>query len=72
MRVVAFACLAAFLASIGRASDVQPWMILYIGPDLLLPFTSAIAAALGVLLMFWHRLIGWARSVWRTLFRRKA
>ena len=35
-------------------------------------FTSAIAAALGVVLMFWHRLVGWVRSVWRTLFRRKA
>ena len=72
MRVVVFACVAAFVAWIGRPSDVQPWMILYIGPDLLLPFTSAIAAALGVVLMFWHRLVGWVRSVWRTLFRRKA
>ena len=72
MRVAAFACLAALLVGVGHPSEVQPWMILYIGPDLLLPFTSAIAAAVGVLLMFWHRLTGWVRSVWRTLFRRKA
>ena len=72
MRVAAIVCFAALLMGVGRASDVQPWVILYIGPDLLLPFTSAIAAAVGVLLMFWHRLTGWVRSVWRMLFRRKA
>ena len=74
MRVaaLALASLVAFLAGAGHPSAVQPWMILYIGPDLLLPFTSAIAAAVGVVLMFWHRLTGWVRSVWRTLFRRKA
>ena len=43
----------------------------YIGPDLLLPFTSAIAAGVGVVLMFWHRLTGWIRGVWRAMFRRK-
>jgi hypothetical protein len=45
MRVVAIACLTALLVGFGHSSEVQPWMILYIGPDLLLPFTSAIAAA---------------------------
>ena len=72
MRVVAIACLTALLVGFGHPSEVRPWMILYIGPDLLLPFTSAIAAVAGVLLMFWHRLTGWVRSVWRMLFRRKA
>jgi hypothetical protein len=72
MRVVAIACLAALLIGFGHPPELQPWMILYIGPDLLLPFTSALAAVAGVVLMFWHRLTGWARSVWRMLFRRKA
>jgi hypothetical protein len=72
MRVVAIGILAAFVIGVGPTSEIQPWMILYIGPDLLLPFTSAIAAAVGVLLMFWHRLTGWVRSVWRMIFRRKA
>ena len=71
MRIVALA-VVTFLIAGGHAPDVQPWMLLYIGPDLLLPFTSAIAAALGVVLMFWQRLTGWVRSLWRTLFRRKA
>ena len=72
MRVVAICCFAVLLVGAGHTSQVQPWMILYIGPDLLLPFTSAIAAAVGVVLMFWHRLTGWVRSVWRMIFRRKA
>ena len=70
--IIAIACFAALLLGIGHSSEARPWMILYIGPDLLLPFTSAIAAVVGVLLMFWHRLTGWVRSVWRMIFRRKA
>ena len=72
MRIVAIASLAALLLLAGHRTDSQPWLLLYIGPDLLLPFTSAIAAAVGVVLMFWHRLTGWVRSLWRTIFRRKA
>jgi hypothetical protein len=72
MRIVAIASLAALLLLAGHPTDSQPWLLLYIGPDLLLPFTSAIAAAVGVVLMFWHRLTGWVRSLWRTIFRRKA
>ena len=72
MRIVAIASLAALLLLADHPTDSQPWLLLYIGPDLLLPFTSAIAAAVGVVLMFWHRLTGWVRSLWRTIFRRKA
>jgi hypothetical protein len=70
MRIVAIAFVAVLLIAGGHVSEVQPWMLLYLGPDLLLPFTSAIAAALGVVLMFWRRLTGWVRNLWRTLFRR--
>jgi hypothetical protein len=31
---------------------------LYIGPDVFLPITSALAAIAGVLLMFWQRVVG--------------
>ena len=30
----------------------------YIGPDVFLPLTSALAAVGGVLLMFWHKIAG--------------
>jgi hypothetical protein len=33
-------------------------VILYIGPDVFLPLTSALAAIAGVLLMFWQRIVG--------------
>ena len=39
------------------------WVMLYVGPDLMLPLTSALAAIAGVLLMFWQRFVGALRSV---------
>jgi hypothetical protein len=33
-------------------------VVLYIGPDVFLPITSALAAIAGVLLMFWQRVVG--------------
>lgn len=33
-------------------------VVLYIGPDVFLPLTSALAAIAGVLLMFWQRIVG--------------
>lgn len=34
---------------------------MYIGPDAVVPFASAVAAAVGMALMFWRRLVGLAR-----------
>ena len=48
--------------------DVQPalmaWVLLYIGPEAFLPLTSAIAAIVGVVMMFWNRVVGLARKIW--------
>ncbi|MFB3903298.1 MAG: hypothetical protein ACE15E_07585 [Acidobacteriota bacterium] len=42
------------------------WLIfLYLGPDSMMPLASALAAIIGTLLMFWHRLVGWARRAYR-------
>ncbi len=38
---------------------------LYVGPDQILPLTSALGAVIGVLLMFWHRVMGWLRRGWQ-------
>jgi hypothetical protein len=35
----------------------------YIGPDVLMPVASALAAVVGFLLMFWRRTVGFFRSV---------
>lgn len=37
--------------------------LLYIGPDQVLPLTSFIGAAVGVILMFWNRVVGAFRRV---------
>lgn len=42
-----------------------PWVVLYIGPDVFLPLTSAIAAIAGVFLMFWRRIVGFLSRVFR-------
>jgi hypothetical protein len=37
--------------------------VLYIGPDQVLPLTSFVGAAIGVVLMFWNRVVGVFRRV---------
>ena len=44
--------------------------VLYIGPDQILPFQSALAAIIGLLLLFWRRVLGAVFKVWR-LFQEK-
>lgn len=50
---------------------VLPLMLAYIGPDTFIPFMSAIAAGIGVVLMFWQRLVKWVRRLWSRVFRRE-
>ena len=50
--------------------QLLPIAILYIGPETILPLTSALAAILGVLLMFWQRFIGLVQKLWRLLVRK--
>ena len=38
-------------------------VVLYIGPDQILPVTSFIGGAVGLLLMFWHKVIDVMRKV---------
>jgi hypothetical protein len=44
--------------------------VLYIGPDVLMPVASAIAAVVGFLLMFWRRVVGFFRMVGQKLVGR--
>ena len=52
----------AMIASF-QFGHVVPSVFLYIGPDVFLPLTSALAAIGGVLLMFWHRITGLVNRV---------
>lgn len=47
-----------------------PIILLYIGPETMLPLASAVAAIGGLLLMFWHRLIGLLRKWWRLIAKK--
>lgn len=38
-------------------------LVAYIGPDVLMPVASALAAVVGFLLMFWRRTVGFFRSI---------
>lgn len=42
---------------------------MYLGPDAALPFASAIAAIVGVAVMFWHRTVGILKGAGRWLGR---
>ena len=59
------------VVTVSQWSAHAVWMVvLYVGPDLILPLTSALAAIAGVLLMFWNRVMSFVRSVWNSVFGR--
>jgi hypothetical protein len=35
-----------------------PGVVLYVGPDQIMPLTSVLGALVGIALMFWNRLLG--------------
>jgi hypothetical protein len=45
-------------------------LMLYVGPDQILPFTSALAAVGGAIMIFWRQVKGAARRVFG-LFRKQ-
>jgi len=53
-------------------NHVLPIIILYIGPETMLPLASALAAIGGFLLMFWQRFIGLLRWFWRRIVRKES
>jgi len=46
-----------------------PPVVLYVGPETLLPLTSALAAIVGILLMAWRYVLGFVTKVRRFLLR---
>jgi hypothetical protein len=44
-------------------------MMLYLGPDTVMPLASAIAAVVGVAVMFWHKTVGAFKSAFRWIGR---
>jgi hypothetical protein len=48
-----------------------PFVVLYLGPDQIMPLTSVLGAVFGLALMFWNRLVGLAHKCWTLLARRE-
>jgi hypothetical protein len=48
----------------------MPVVVLYVGPDQIMPITSALGAIVGLALMFWNRLVGVAHRCWTFVARR--
>lgn len=44
-------------------------MLLYFGPEVMMPLASAAAAALGAILMFWRRFVGGLKAALRSVGR---
>ena len=44
--------------------------LLYVGPDQILPVTSALAAVVGFLLICWRQVVAFVTKLWHRLFRR--
>lgn len=42
---------------------------MYIGPETMMPLASVLAAISGVILMFWRRVSGFARSTFEAITR---
>jgi hypothetical protein len=45
-------------------------VMLYVGPDQIMPITSVLSAIVGVLLMFWVRIVGFVARTWAALTKR--
>ena len=53
------------------SSSLPNVIVLYVGPDQLLPLASALGAAVGVLLMVWHRVVALGRRMWQLCTKKK-
>lgn len=52
------------------AAHLGTLVLLYVGPDQILPLTSFLGAIVGVLLIFWRYVVALAGRLWRFLSRR--
>ena len=53
-----------------RSGHLGSLLVLYVGPDQILPLTSFLGALVGIILIFWRYVVGLAGRVRRFIFRR--
>jgi hypothetical protein len=45
--------------------DLAPILLLYLGPETIMPLASVLAAFIGVVLIFWRFMVGLIRKIFR-------
>ena len=58
-----------FLAAV---SPLETMVVLYVGPDQILPLASALGAAVGMLLIVWQRVATLWRKLWQLCTKKAA
>ena len=53
-----------------RSEHLGSLLVLYVGPDQILPLTSLLGALVGIILIFWRYVVGLAGTVRRFFSRR--
>lgn len=63
---------------LSAAAESLPWLpasapvfVAYLGPNTVLPLASALAASIGIVLVFWRYIVGLVRKVFRAVFKSK-
>lgn len=57
-------------AELLRSEPLGTFLVLYVGPDQILPLTSFLGALVGLILIFWRHVVGLAGRVRRFFSRR--
>ncbi len=60
----------ASVGAVFHGVKLFPGILLYVGPDQIMPLTSILGALVGIALMFWNRLVGLAHRCRAILTRR--
>jgi hypothetical protein len=68
---LALAVLSAPHYALVAAPHIQHFILLYVGPDQMLPVMSALGAIIGVLLVVWNRVLTLLRKGLNMVFRRR-
>ena len=55
----------------GYGERLLPLVVLYVGPETILPITSALAAIFGFVLIVWRQALALAGRVWRFFVRKR-
>ena len=53
-----------------HSSELLTWVLLYVGPDQIMPLASVLSAIVGVAVMFWHKLVALFRKIVGIFIRR--